>query len=89
MDRQREQDIMNEKVLEYIIMGLVSISGWITAIGHRVFMSSLMEKVGQRFVSKEIYEKDMKAIQASLSSIETKVDIGMDKLENKIDKLTE
>jgi hypothetical protein len=90
MSRQQlEKEIMNEKVLEYVIMGLVSLSGWITAIGHRVLMSSLIEKASQKFILKEIYEKDMEIIRASLKSIETKVDSGMDKLEAKIDKLTD
>ena len=91
MNRQQqiEREIMSEKELEYIIMALVSLSGWITAIGHRVLMSSLIEKASQKFVSKEIYEKDMEVIRASLSSIASKVDNGMHKLEAKIDKLTD
>lgn len=87
--QQIEREIMNERVLEYIIMGIVSASGWIAAIGRSAFMSSILQKVSEKFVSKEIYEKDMEMIRTSLKSIESKVDSGMNKLEAKIDKLTD
>jgi hypothetical protein len=65
---------MSEKIIEYVLMAIISLSGWIFAIGHKAIISSIMEKAGERFVSKEIHDKELDSIKEGLRAIETKID---------------
>lgn len=65
---------MAEKVIEYGLMGIVSISGWVFAVWGKALTSSILEKVSDRFVLKEMHEKELANIREGLRVIETKLD---------------
>lgn len=74
----------NEKLLDvilWIIGGLITVSGWVFGIGYRAFKFSVMSDVADKFVSKDVYDAEMKSIRDALSRIETKLDGHINKLE--------
>jgi hypothetical protein len=74
LSRQGLKRIKMEKVIEYALMAIVSLSGWLVAIGRRAMVAAIMEKAGSRFVSKEMYDKELQNVRESLRVIETKID---------------
>lgn len=70
-------------VVKYILMAVLSLSGWIAAIGHKALISSILEKISSKFVSKEIYDRDQQHLMQSLELIKESISA----LNNKIDRL--
>ena len=86
--------------LKWVVMLAIGSSGWIFGFGRRMITNKVIEEASQIFVKREIYELEMKNIQASITALQleqksnhqdfiVRLDKAVEQLNKKIDLLVQ
>ena len=79
----------NIEIIRWILTGLVGLAGWIVAFGRKIITSKVVDEVSKTFVRREIYELEMKNVQASITALTLEQKSNHADMVNRLDKAAE
>lgn len=90
----------NAEILRWIITIIIGAAGWLFALGRKMITNKVIEEVGALFVKREIYELEIKNIQASIMALQleqkanhadfiVRLDKAVDQVSKKVDLLVQ
>lgn len=59
----------NIETIRWILTGLVGLAGWLVAFGRKVITTRVIDEVSKTFVRRDIYDLEMKNVQASITAL--------------------
>jgi hypothetical protein len=64
----------------------IGAAGWVFALGRRMITSKVIDEAVQIFVKREIYELEMRSIQASITALQLEQKTNHSDMINRLDK---